>query len=175
VARACTPRAGLKPTGTGMTAIDALLRWLEALGLASGVARSSVAYAAVSAGHIIGIALLLGPVALADVRLAGGLRQIDGPALLVLRRTAALGAVLAIATGVLLLSSKPFDYAKIWVVYAKLSVVGLALANALVLEWTMYCRLPTAASGRLYPRLAALASLGLWLTAVALGRWIAFV
>jgi hypothetical protein len=158
-----------------MTAIDAALRWLEALGLASGVARSSVAYAAVSAGHIIGIALLLGPVALADVRLAGGLRQIDGSALLVLRRTAALGAVLAMATGVPLLSSKPFDYAKIWVVYAKLSVVGLALANALVLEWTMYRRLPAAASGRVYPRLAALASLGLWLTAVALGRWIAFV
>jgi hypothetical protein len=158
-----------------MTDLCTVLRGLEAVGLMTGVAHSAVTYAAVSAGHIIGIALLLGPVALADLHLAGLMPQLEGRAFLVLRRTAAIGAGIAAATGVLLLSARPFEYAGTWVVPAKLIVVATALANALVLEWAIRRRVPGASPGRTYASGAAVASIALWLTAVALGRWIAFV
>ncbi len=110
------------------------IAWLAALGVNSGVARSAPVYALVSATHVLGIALLVGPILLADLRLAGLLRAIDAGALAVLRRTAMLGVALALTTGVLLLSAKPAEYAGNAVVWAKFAVIALALLNALRFE-----------------------------------------
>lgn len=147
-------------------AIDAL----AALGLASGVQHSAPVYALVSASHVFGIALLVGPILLADLRLLGLLRGLDGPALLTLRRAARIGVVLAVSTGVLLLSAKPAEYAENRVVWIKLAVVAAAIANALLFEFRGQ-RGEGAAQGRMAP----LASITLWLSALLLGRWIAFV
>jgi hypothetical protein len=146
---------------------------LSTLGLASGVQRSSTVYALASATHVLGIALLVGPIILADLRLMGRLRAIDATILTLLRRTAMIGLTLAVGAGVLLLSAKPADYAANPVVLAKFGVIALALANALRFEWLWRKRGPAileSGSG-----MAGFASIILWLTVLLLGRWIAFV
>jgi hypothetical protein len=153
--------------------LDAVVAALAAFGLSTGVARSSTVYALVSAGHVLGIALLVGPVLLADLRVLGVLRGLDRGALQVLRRTAMVGVSLAITTGVLLLAAKPGDYAANAVVWAKLAVIAVALANALRFErlWRRRPDLLTVGGGKT----AAVVSILLWPTALLLGRWIAFV
>jgi hypothetical protein len=149
------------------------IAWLAALGVSSGVARSAPVYATVSAAHVLGIALLVGPVLLADLRLAGLLRGLDAAAIAILRRTAMLGVALAMGTGVLLLSAKPGDYAGNAVVWAKLAVIAAALANAarFELRWRRHGESLLSRGGG--PQ--ALLSAALWLAAILLGRWIAFV
>ena len=146
-----------------------MLSALEALGLATGLARSDLIYAAVSAGHILGIALLLGPILLVDLASLGALRGLDPAPARLLRRTAALGTGLALATGVLLFSARPFDYAANPVMLAKLGVVAAGLGHALLREWRGLPP-PGSAAGRW----AGGVSLALWLVALWLGRWVAF-
>lgn len=152
----------------------ALIGFLAELGLASGVARSSAVYALVSAGHVLGIALLLGPILLVDLRLLGLLRALDAEAVRLLRAAARTGLALAVAMGVLLLSAKPMEYAANPVIWAKLAVVAAGIANALLFELAVWRKgLPALLHGA--GRASAAASIGLWLSALLLGRWIAFV
>lgn len=155
--------------------LDALLQTLLSLGIATGVARSATVYVLVSAAHVLGIALLLGPIALVDLRLAGLLRSLDLAALAVLRRTAMFGVVLLLVTGVLLFSAKPLDYAANPAMRLKLLVITSGLANALAFEWqARRVGLAAAISGHSAGLMGAV-SLVLWLSALLLGRWIAFV
>ncbi|MDZ4841989.1 MAG: DUF6644 family protein [Hyphomicrobium aestuarii] len=146
-----------------------LVEILAAIGQVTGVARSAVIYAAVSAGHVLGIALLLGPIILADLAIVGVIRTLDGPGVATLRWTARFGVVVAIATGILLASSKPAEYFANWAFWAKMIVLLLALSNAIVFE----CRV--IGEGDSFSRIQAGVSIVLWLTVLALGRWIAFV
>lgn len=152
-----------------MDATTPLLDALAWLGLASGVARSSVAYALVSASHVLGIALLIGPIALADLSMLGLVRGFGREGVATLRKAARLGLALAAATGLLLISTKPFEYAANPALQAKLVVIALGVANAVAFEWRWR-------QGReAFCREAAGASLACWLAALLLGRWIAFV
>jgi hypothetical protein len=153
--------------------LQPLIEALTHLGLASGVARSASIYAVVSATHILGIALLVGPVMLVDLRLLGLLRALDAPSVELLRKTARIGLLLAAGAGVLLLSAKPGDYAKNAVVWSKLVVVSAGVINALVFEWkTRRVGLQSLLEGG--GRAFAALSLALWLAALLLGRLIAF-
>jgi hypothetical protein len=153
--------------------MTSLVEPLTALGLASGVARSSAVYALVSASHILGVALLVGPILLVDLRLLGLLSSLDDGAIRTLRRAAMLGVVLALSAGALLLSAKPADYAANRVVWAKLAVVAAGLANALAFEWRVRrsgIDAMLAGAGRRFAAISIMA----WLAALLLGRWIAF-
>ncbi len=84
-----------------------------------------------------------------------------------------LGVALALTTGVLLLSAKPAEYAGNAVVWAKFAVIALALLNALRFEIRWRRHGASLLGGD--ARLSALLSATLWLAAILLGRWIAFV
>jgi hypothetical protein len=142
---------------------------LAAFGQAAGVTRSSIVYALVSASHVLGISLLLGPIVLVDLALVGWVSRPDPGTLALLRRTAMTGLILAAATGVLLISARPHEYASKPVVWAKLTLIALAIANALAFERSM-----TRATAQTAARLHAALSLALWLGVLLLGRWIAF-
>ncbi len=166
-------RSGIRDITSVM--IDHLLHALALLGLVTGVARSSVIYAVTSATHVFGIALLLGPIALVDLRLLGRLRGLDLAALAILRRAAMLGVLLLVVTGVLLFAAKPVEYAANPAMQIKLLVLTAGLGNALGFEWQVRrVGLALAISGR-SATLAGGASLILWLCVLLLGRWIAFV
>jgi hypothetical protein len=153
--------------------LDTVVAMLTQFGIVSGVARSAPVYALVSAGHVMGIALLLGPILLVDIRLMGGLRTLDTAAIRILRITARIGLLLALPTGALLFTAKPGEYVANPIFLIKLSVVAVGLLNAIVFEWRAHRDgLHTLLIGG--GASLAFASMALWIATLLLGRWIAF-
>jgi hypothetical protein len=150
-----------------------LIELWAALGHATGVTRSANVYAATSALHVFGIALLVGPIVLVDLRWLGRLYALDAAAVAILRRTARTGVALTVLTGVLLASTRPAEYLANRVFLAKMAVIAIAVANALLFEWRS--RRGAINDTAMSLRATAIVSLSLWLLALALGRWIAFV
>jgi hypothetical protein len=152
---------------------------LEATALARALRDSVWTYPLVNAGHILGVALLVGSIAPLDLRLLGMWRSVPlVPLWRVLTRTAAAGLALAIGCGALLFVARATEYAASGLFVAKMAIVGAGAANALVLrrvapEVVLRARpafemLP----GRL--RLAGGISLAAWLAALTLGRLIGY-
>ena len=141
---------------------------LEATPLAQFLKQSRWVYPLVNAGHILGLALLVGAVVPMDLRILGALRE-PGEAATVslLRPVSAAGLALAVACGLLLFVTQASDYVQNWWFRAKIAVVAVAALNAAV-----HLRLERYAVGR--KRAAALLSLSLWPTALVLGRMIGF-
>ncbi|WP_270938977.1 DUF2214 domain-containing protein [Falsiroseomonas oryzae] len=150
---------------------------LAASPVAAALRRSEVLYPLVNAGHILGLALLVGAIATLDLRLLGlfgrhPLAHLGPP----LRRVAAAGLVLAVATGVPLFSVRPVAYAANPAFLLKLGLVGLGIANAAVLHRSPRWRAAIAgAPVSAGLRAAALLSLLVWVAAIGAGRWIGFL
>lgn len=122
--------------------------------------------------HVLGIALLIGAIISLDLRLLGLCRQLPLEALgRLLQRVAACGLMLAIATGSLLFLADPGGYAGMPLFRLKLTLVALAIANALLLN--LGPGLANATPRRL--RLAGGLSLLLWPAVLIAGRFLAFV
>lgn len=146
--------------------------WLEATGPATALRDGPYVYPLVALAHVLGIALLVGAVAVLDLRLIGvwrhlPLHAVAGPA----RAVAAAGVALALPSGVALLSARATDYLDNPFLAAKLVFVALALVNLALLHRSAAWRNGT--GGR---RLAAAGATSLvcWLGAVAAGRFIAY-
>lgn len=135
---------------------------LEATALAQFLRVSRWVYPLVNAGHVLGLALLVGAIVPMDLQLLRG----DAGALW-LRRFAAAGLALAVPTGALLFAVQATEYAASEWFRAKLLVLGLALLN--VAAHPRLAALPDARR-----RLAAGLSLALWPTVLLLGRMIAY-
>jgi hypothetical protein len=148
--------------------VSGLLAALEALPLAEQLRASRWSYPLVNAGHVAGIALLVGAVVPMDMRLLGLVRGPEPLALAgFLRPFAVAGLALASACGVLLFLVQASDYAASLWFRLKLALLVAALANA-----ALHLRL-----ARLSPerrRLAAALSLALWPAVLLSGRMIAY-
>jgi hypothetical protein len=152
------------------------LQWLEGSPIGHLMRESGTwTYAFVNLGHILGIALLFGAIALLDLRLLGAWRGIPLAALTRPAVTVAgTGVALALATGIPMFATKATDYADNRFLFAKFALVGLALLNVLAIHrskaWQAHhSRALTREEER---RLALMAgiSLSLWLCAIACGR-----
>jgi hypothetical protein len=139
---------------------------------------SGTAYLLVNAAHILGVGLLVGAILPLDLRLLGLFRRVPleiiGP---FLARAAAVGACLAIATGLWLFSVKPAEYLGNAAFLTKVGLLALAIVNvALQHRGRRFARAMTDA-GALPPsvRIAAFCSAVLWLSVLVAGRWIGFV
>lgn len=148
---------------------------IEQLAPVRWLALAPIAYPALSALHIVGIALLVGPIAVVDLRLAGWLSPRFDPALDALANAAAAGLAIAAATGVWLFAVRAGEYAANAAFLAKLALVAAGVANALLLRLAGRGRPLAGRVGTPGGRASGLASLALWLSAVLAGRWIAFV
>lgn len=154
-----------------------VLEWLSATPFAGSLRRSATLYMLANAAHILSIGLLIGAILPLDLRILGFFRtfplQVLGP---FLSRAAAIGAAGALATGFLLFSVRPVEYAGNGAFLAKISLVCLGLLNALALH--LQPAWHVAASGGLVKpavRLAAAVSLAIWMGALVAGRWIGFL
>ena len=139
--------------------------------------RSSLAYLLVNASHILGIALLLGPILALDARLLGAARTVPlaaiGP---FLSGAAKVGISLAILTGLTLFSVRPQDYVDNPAFLAKLALLALAIVNAVTLDRSQAWRAAIAGNANAARlKLQAAASMVLWLAVLVAGRWIGFV
>lgn len=135
---------------------------LEATALAEALRASRWAYPLVNAGHILGLALLVGAVVPMDLRLLRG----DAGATW-LRPYAAAGLGLAAAMGVLLFVAQASDYVLSAWFKAKMAVLAVALANV-----AAHPRLVAMPAAR--RRLAAAVSLATWPTVLVLGRMVGY-
>jgi hypothetical protein len=137
---------------------------LEATAVAQFLKASRWTYPLVNAGHILGIALLVGAVVPMDVAVLRGRAVV---AVGLLRPWSVAGFALAAACGALLFVTQATEYVQSRWFLAKMGVLALAVLNAAV-----HFRLD-----RFPPRQrrqAALASIALWPTALVLGRMIAY-
>ena len=152
---------------------------LEATALAIGLRGSTWAYPLVNAGHILGVALLVGGIVPLDLRLIG---IWPSTALLplwrVLTRMAGVGLTLTVICGILLFITRATDYIHSRLFITKMIFVGIGITNAIVLLRAIPDeRLIYKLSSDKIPewfRIAAFVSLGTWLTALILGRLIGY-
>jgi hypothetical protein len=159
--------------------IEQALLAVENLAFVSALRNSTFMYPLVNAGHILGIALLVGGIIPLDLRLLGLWRQY--PVMIfadVLRTTAAIGLGLAVLCGALLFATAAADYAGSMLFQVKMVLVVLGVANALALAqvfkrediWT----LPMKAPMPLSLRIGAVLSLLFWVSTLFLGRLLGY-
>jgi hypothetical protein len=148
-----------------------LLAAIEASGLASHLRGSRWTYPLVNAGHVLGLALLVGAIAPLDLRLIGFWRTEPVARLAaILRPVAAFGAGLAIVTGGLLFSVQAADYAALGLFRAKLALVALGLLNAALHAGDRLAALSPARQ-----RAVGALSLAFWIAALVAGRMLGYV
>lgn len=130
---------------------------LEATALAQFLKTSAWIYPLVNAGHLLGIALLVGAVLPMDVSALRGRPS----AIRLLRPWAVAGFLLAAACGAMLFATQATDYVENSWFLAKIGVLAAALLNA-----AFHFRRVTPA--------AALGSMALWPTVLVLGRMVGY-
>lgn len=152
--------------------MDALLALLVESLPAQWLRFSRWGYAVVNTLHVLGIALLVGAIVPLDLRLLGLWRRVAlEPLARLLQSTALVGLLLAASAGALLFITRADEYAAQPLFAIKLTLIGLAIINALALN--VAPGLARASTTRL--RTAAGLSLLLWPAALVAGRFIAFV
>ena len=154
--------------------MEGLLNALEASALAATLRVSRWGYAALSASHILALAMLVGASLPLNLRLLGFWPRTEVAALArVLVPVAATGLALAILTGLALFSVRAGEYAALTALQVKLALVTVGGAAALWAHvrfgWTL-ATVPPAARYR-----HAALSLACWIGALVCGRLIAFM
>ena len=136
-----------------------------------GLLRTSFyVYPIVSALHIAAIGALLTCVAFLDLRVLGGLQSIRGETFDTVMRRAAISAFTAAAlSGALLFSVRATDYGMSTLFRTKLLLILLAGSNLAV--FLRLARRPAGAA----ERIAASASLCLWVAVLLCGRFLGFL
>jgi hypothetical protein len=160
--------------------LEALLVSLEGSGLGQLMRSSGVwAYGTVNLVHILGVATLFGSVLALDLRLLGLWRRV--PLSAVETPTvplAACGFVVAVTSGVALISTNGGEYIGNPFLGIKLSAIGLALVNVVAVQflpaWRTRAVEPHAPRQRLVLGVVGATSLACWLGAVAAGRMIGY-
>ena len=143
-------------------------------GLATWIQLTPYAYATLEGIHLIGVALFFGAVVLLDLRLLGLMPQLDARATgrFLLRISVPAFALLTVS-GVLLFVPSADRYATSPVFFAKLGAMAAGGLNALAFhlagwrridDWGQRARTPWTARG------AAVVSVLVWVTVIALGR-----
>ena len=144
---------------------------LEGTAVATGLRNSVWAYPLVNAGHILGIALLVGSSVPLSLRVLGVWKSIpQGPLRRVLSRTADAGFLLAVACGLLLFSARAAAYMRSGIFLAKMVVLVAAVASTLLLR----ALVPDSGNPSIQSRAAAGFSLAGWLAVLTLGRLIGY-
>jgi hypothetical protein len=154
--------------------------WLEHSGLGAFTRSLGVwSYGVINLVHILGIILLFGSILILDLRMLGVWRQV--PLAVLSRPTtsmARIGLVLAVCSGIPMLTVKTSDYIGNPFLLIKFPAIALALLNIWLVHRTPAWRahreraLQPAEQRRLAQ--GAALSLGFWLTAISAGRMIGY-
>ena len=157
------------------------MAWLEASALAEFLRGLGIwTYGLINLAHVLGISLLFGSIALLDLRLLGAWRNI--PVATIARPTvplAATGFVLAITSGIMMLSFNTTEYHGNPFLYIKLPMVVVGLINVAVITRLPAWKRATAGAveapaDRTILALAGGISLLIWLTVITCGRMIGY-
>lgn len=151
---------------------------LEASPLAQAMRHWLWLYPAVEIVHLVGIAVLVGSVAMFDLRLLGLSKAIPIPALARHLLPWSLGALLLVVpSGLMMFSAHAADFVANRVFLLKMGLLLAAGVNAAAFHMGSYARVADWERGLPAPRSARLqasASLALWIAVIACGRLLAY-
>jgi hypothetical protein len=151
--------------------LETLAAAIEGTPFALWAARDPLAYPVANVIHVLGLALLLGPILLADLKLLGAFPALPlQPFVRAVRPFAVAGLVAMILSGSVLFAADAVALATSGTFRLKLLLVGMGLANALAFPFVWRGEVPAGAGARAM----ATASIGLWAAAAVAGRWIAY-
>lgn len=157
--------------------LEQLLGLIAQSSAAQALKASQFVYPLVNALHILALATLFGSIAVLDLCILAKARaDFLAPLARVVPPIAGSGLALAAATGLLLFSVQPFDYAANPAFLSKLVLVFAGAVHATALHATADFR-RLLATGRTSLALAVSAgfSLLVWMAAIFAGRFIAFL
>jgi hypothetical protein len=150
--------------------LDQVAAAVEGTAFALWAARDPLAYPIANVVHVLGLALLLGPVLLMELKLLGAFPELPlEPFVRALRPFAVAGLLMLLLSGPVLFAADATALAVSGTFRLKLVLVGLGLANALA-----FTRVDAGEAPGPVARAMALASLVLWTGAAMAGRWIAY-
>jgi uncharacterized membrane protein len=159
--------------------ITGLLEWLQASSLAVFIHKTAWAFTTVEVVHVVAISLVIGTIAIVDLRLLG-LASTKRPFTELSRQVLPItwvAFVVAVMAGSLLFISRATEYFVNPVFWIKMALIVLAGINMMIFEfitvrgvqqWNLDPTPPPPA------RLAGGISIACWVLVVVFGRWIAF-
>jgi len=135
------------------------------------------AYPTILTLHTIGLAMVVGPNAVLDLRLLGAGSRVPISELRPVFRIMVVGFLINASTGIALFISEATEKGVAWIFYVKLTIIAVALLVAARLRRQVFTRggaTPTdpVSSG---VKMLAVASLALWFGAITAGRLMAYV
>jgi hypothetical protein len=156
------------------------LSWLESSALGETFRGAGVwTYGLLNLGHLLGLSLLVGSVAMLDLRLLGVWR--DTPLVAIARPAvplAAIGFVAAVLTGVSMITFNATEYYGNPFLLIKFPAIALGLVNVVVVSmlpaWREKEARPLSTREDRQLAIAGGISLAAWLTALASGRMIGY-
>jgi uncharacterized membrane protein len=161
-----------------MQGASGLLTWLDASALAQAMRGSIWMYPIVEIVHIVGFVLLVGSIAMFDLRVLGFARALPVQQLgrhLLPWSVASLALI--VPAGVMMFSAHPHDFVSNRVFQLKLLLIVLAGLNALMFHVGVYRTVAAWNTTKPAPALArvqALVSLAIWIGVICCGRLLAY-
>lgn len=158
--------------------MEPIIVWLQHTALSQAIISHIWIWPSAETVHFIGLALVIGPVGLLDLRLVGCFPNVRISAIREMLPMAACGFALSLGTGLLFLIGHPEQYAynlAWWLKVASLTIAGL---NALFFEWKVAPRLESLNPGEPTPLAAkciGIVSLVAWFSVLYWGRMLPFV
>ena len=159
--------------------IQSLLQAVQDSRLSIFIRETGVAFPALESLHVIAITLVLGTIAVVDLRLMGCASHRCSAQRLMreLLPCTWVAFIASVVTGLLMFASNATTYAENSLFWWKMGVLVFAGINMAIFHLGIYRRIgewdellppPRAA------RAAGLSSMGLWIGVIVLGRWIGF-
>lgn len=148
--------------------------WLSETRLSIALTDSEWAFPAIESLHVVALTLVVGSIAIVDLRLLGLASKQRDPAELIrsILPVTWIAFALAAMTGLLLFAANPISYTANFYFLGKLGLLAAAGVNMLIFH--RFAQRLLATEGALAPRVSGAVSLTLWVTIVAFGRWIGF-
>lgn len=154
-----------------------LLEWIEATALAEWARVSIEGYPIIITAHSIGLAAMVGPILILDIRLLGGFRGIPYSTFLRLFRIVWAGFAINALSGVVLFTMEATSYVSDIPFLIKFALVMVGAATAFV-QHRMLSRHAASwqqTESRRAPAVVAAISIACWMGAIVAGRLIAYL
>ena len=135
------------------------------------------AYPTILTLHTIGLAMVVGPNAVLDLRLLGAGSRVPISELRPVFRIMVVGFLINASTGIALFISEATEKGVAWIFYVKLTIIAVALLVAARLRRQVFTQGPASRTDPVSSgvKMLAVASLALWFGAITAGRLMAYV
>jgi len=156
-----------------------MIEWLDQTDLAQAIQASALLFPWFESVHVLAIALVLGSIAVVDLRLLG-LASVGRPVTALVRQVLPvtwIAFAVAVLTGAAMFVSNASQYMGNFPFQMKLLLLLLAGVNMLAFHFITYRSVGRWSEARQTPfaaRFAGAFSIAVWIGIVAFGRWIGF-